>query len=84
MDGIKKNFLLLFLSSGKKPPAKYKISDTTDPITTLHSNESAVYKLDALLKAKGEKIDKIFVFSSKATRSKMLFDKLSPALKTKK
>lgn len=84
MDGIKKNFLLLFLSSGKKPPAKYKISDTTDPITTLHSNESAVYKLDALLKAKGEKIDKIFVFSSKATRSKMLFDKLSPVLKTKK
>ena len=84
MDGIKKNFLLLFLSSGKKPPAKYKISDTTDSITTLHSNESAVYKLDALLKAKGEKIDKIFVFSSKATRSKMLFDKLSPALKTKK
>ena len=84
MDGIKKNFLLLFLSSGKKPPAKYKITDTTDPITTLHSNESAVYKLDALLKAKGEKIDKIFVFSSKATRSKMLFDKLSPVLKTKK
>lgn len=84
MDGIKKNFLLLFLSSGKKPPAKYKIADTTDSITTLHSNESAVYKLDALLKAKGEKIDKIFVFSSKATRSKMLFDKLSPVLKTKK
>lgn len=84
MDGFKKNFLLLFLSSGKKPPAKYSIADGSEPVTTLHSNESAVYKLDALLKAKGEKIDKIFVFSSKATRSEILFDKLSPVLKTKK
>ena len=84
MDGFKKNFLLLFLSSGKKPPAKYSIADGSEPVTTLHSNESAVYKLDALLKAKGEKIDKIFVFSSKATRSEILFDKLPPVLKTKK
>lgn len=84
MDGFKKNFLLLFLSSGKKPPAKYGIADGVEPVTTLHSNESAVYKLDALLKAKDEKIDKIFVFSSKATRSELLFDKLSPVLKTKK
>lgn len=84
MNGFKKNFLLLFLSSGKKPPAKYSIADGVEPVTTLHSNESAVYKLDALLKAKDEKIDKIFVFSSKATRSELLFDKLSPVLKTKK
>lgn len=84
MDGFKKNFLLLFLSSGKKPPAKYSIADGSEPVTTLHSNESAVYKLDALLKSKGEKIDKIFVFSSKATRSELLFDKLPPVLKTKK
>lgn len=70
MSKTKKNFLLLFLSKDKKAPSQYRISNQKETISTEHSNESAVYELNALLKQNNECIDKVFVFISQAAQSK--------------
>lgn len=66
MNTLKTNFLLLFLSDGSKKPSCYRINDAD--VMTEHSNESAVRELAAYLQKRSQKIDKIFLFSSQATK----------------
>lgn len=66
MNTLKTNFLLLFLSDGSRKPSCYRINDAD--VMTEHSNESAVRELAAYLQKRSQKIDKIFLFSSQATK----------------
>lgn len=66
MNALETNFLLLFLSYNSKDPSCYQIND--ENVMTEHSNESAVRELDAYLQEHSQKIDKIFLFSSQATK----------------
>lgn len=66
MNALETNFLLLFLSNGSKEPSCYQIND--EKVMTEHSNESAVRELAAYLQERSQKIDKIFLFSSQATK----------------
>lgn len=66
MNALETNFLLLFLSSGSKKPSSYRINNKN--VTTEHSNESAVRELAVYLQERSQKIDKIFLFSSQATK----------------
>lgn len=66
MNTLKTNFLLLFLSDGSKKPSCYRINYAD--VMTEHSNESAVRELAAYLQKRSQKIDKIFLFSSQATK----------------
>lgn len=63
------NFLLLFLSYKSKDPSSYRINNKI--VTTEHSNESAVRELAAYLQERSQKIDKIFLFSSQATKRQL-------------
>lgn len=66
MNALETNFLLLFLSNGSKKPSCYQIND--ENVMTEHSNESAVRELAVYLQERSQKIDKIFLFSSQATK----------------
>ena len=66
MNTLETNFLLLFLSYNSKDPSCYRINDAD--VMTEHSNESAVRELAAYLQKRSQKIDKIFLFSSQATK----------------
>lgn len=66
MNTLETNFLLLFLSYNSKDPSCYRINDAK--VMTEHSNESAVRELAAYLQKRSQKIDKIFLFSSQATK----------------
>ncbi len=66
MNTLETNFLLLFLSYNSKAPSCYRINDAK--VMTEHSNESAVRELAAYLQKRSQKIDKIFLFSSQATK----------------
>ena len=66
MNALETNFLLLFLSYNSKDPSCYQIND--ENVMTEHSNESAVRELAAYLQKRSQKIDKIFLFSSQATK----------------
>lgn len=66
MNALETNFLLLFLSDGSRKPSCYRINDAD--VMTEHSNESAVRELAAYLQKRSQKIDKIFLFSSQATK----------------
>lgn len=66
MNTLETNFLLLFLSYNSKDPSCYRINDAN--VMTEHSNESAVRELAAYLQEHSQKIDKIFLFSSQATK----------------
>lgn len=67
MNALETNFLLLFLSYNSKDPSCYQIND--ENVMTEHSNESAVRELAAYLQKRSQKIDKIFLFSSQATKN---------------
>ena len=69
MNALETNFLLLFLSNGSKMPSCYQIND--ENVMTEHSNESAVRELAAYLQERSQKIDKIFLFSSQATKRQL-------------
>lgn len=66
MNSLETNFLLLFLSNGRKNASCYRIND--ENVMTEHSNESAVRELAVYLQERSQKIDKIFLFSSQATK----------------
>ena len=66
MNALETNFLLLLLSDNRKDPSCYQIND--EIVMTEHSNESAVRELAAYLQERSQKIDKIFLFSSQATK----------------
>ena len=66
MNSLETNFLLLFLSNGRKNASCYRINN--EDIVTEHSNESAVRELAVYLQERSQKIDKIFLFSSQATK----------------
>lgn len=69
MNTLETNFLLLFLSNGRKNASCYRINDAD--VMTEHSNESAVRELAAYLQERSQKIDKIFLFSSQDTKKKL-------------
>lgn len=66
MNALETNFILLFLSNGNKKLSCYQIND--ENVMTEHSNESAVRELAVYLQERSQKIDKIFLFSSQATK----------------
>lgn len=69
MNTLEINFLLLFLSNGRKNASCYRIYDAE--VMTEHSNESAVRELAAYLQDRSQKIDKIFLFSSQDTKKQL-------------
>ena len=69
MNTLETNFLLLFLSNGRKNASCYRIYDAE--VMTEHSNESAVRELAAYLQDRSQKIDKIFLFSSQDTKKQL-------------
>lgn len=69
MNALETNFLLLFLSNGRKNASCYRINDAE--VMTEHSNESAVRELAAYLQERSQKIDKIFLFSSQDTKKQL-------------
>ena len=69
MNTLETNFLLLFLSNRRKKESCYRINDAK--VMTEHSNESAVHELATYLQERSQKIDKIFLFSSRDTKKQL-------------